>query len=262
MTPQRKITPARGYSIPLSLPRKLVCDLIHFARKIPTVPVQRVMDLHALAEIRSAGTPRIGWTAIFTKAFGIVSQEMPELRRAYLEYPRPRLYQHPTSAASVAVERDFAGEPGVFFAYVPEPETLSLDELDAAIHRFKTAPLEDEFAFTFGFYRYPRVLRRLAWWWILNVRGSRKAEFLGTFGISAYAGLGSESLHPLSPLTATLNYGVIGPDGLVPVRIIYDHRVMDGATVARALLRMEEVLTRDVSDELSRLSRPAARAAV
>jgi pyruvate/2-oxoglutarate dehydrogenase complex dihydrolipoamide acyltransferase (E2) component len=80
---------------------------------------------------------------------------------------------------------------------------------------------------------------------------------LGTFGVTSYSGLGAESLHPLSPLTATLNYGVIGHNGSVDVRIIYDHRVMDGATVARALARMEEVLNEGLVGEL-RSSRLAA----
>ena len=57
---------------------------------------------------------------------------------------------------------------------------------------------------------------------------------MGTFGVSVYSALGAESLHPLTPLTTALNYGVIQENGDVTVRVIYDHRVMDGATVARA----------------------------
>ncbi len=48
---------------------------------------------------------------------------------------------------------------------------------------------------------------------------------MGTFGVSVYSGLGARSLHPISPLTTTLNYGTIGKDGDVSVRIVYDHRV-------------------------------------
>jgi hypothetical protein len=208
------------------------------------------MDLHAVAEVRAAGEPRVGWTAVFTKALALVAKEVPAFRRAYLNHPWPRMYEHPYSTASVAIERDFQGEQGVFFAYLPEPDAMSLPALDAAIKRFKTDPVEDAFGFALWFYKFPRFFRRFTWWWILTVRGSRKAEFLGTFGVSSYASLGAESLHPLSPLTITLNYGVVGPDGQVPVRLIYDHRVMDGATVARALVRMEEILNEEVLKEL------------
>ncbi len=77
---------------------------------------------------------------------------------------------------------------------------------------------------------------------------------MGTFGVTVYSGLGAESLHPLSPLITTLNYGNIGPDGVVPVGVVYDHRVMDGATVARALGRLDEVLNREVVAALAKLA--------
>jgi hypothetical protein len=62
--------------------------------------------------------------------------------------------------------------------------------------------------------------------------------------------LGAESLHPLSPLTATLTFGPISRKGKVRVRIIYDHRVCDGSVVARALARLEQILNEDLSAEL------------
>jgi pyruvate/2-oxoglutarate dehydrogenase complex dihydrolipoamide acyltransferase (E2) component len=43
-------------------------------------------------------------------------------------------------------------------------------------------------------------------------------------------------------------------DGGLDVRIIYDHRVMDGATVARALGRLEEILNSTLREEVSRLA--------
>ena len=50
--------------------------------------------------------------------------------------------------------------------------------------------------------------------------------------------------------STTVNYGVIDPDGNVNVRIIYDHRVMDGADAARALKLLELELTGATSTEL------------
>src|SRR5262249_20170588 len=134
-----------------------------------------------------------------------------------------------------------------------EPEAIPLMDLEAALTRFKEAPVTDAFAFILKYYRLPRLLRRVGWWWLLNVRGSRKAQFLGTFGVSVYSSLQAESLHPLTPLTTTLNYGYIGTDGLAPVRIVYDHRALDGGTIARALGLLEEVLQRDILKELRRL---------
>jgi hypothetical protein len=47
-----------------------------------------------------------------------------------------------------------------------------------------------------------------------------------------------------------LNYGVISKSGEVDVRIIYDHRVMNGTTVARALVRLEAMLNSALVQEL------------
>ena len=69
-----------------------------------------------------------------------------------------------------------------------------------------------------------------------------------------------KSLHPLSPLTTLLNYGVIDGDGRLAVRIMYDHRVMDGATVARALGRLEEILNSVILEEMRSLTTTAAGA--
>jgi hypothetical protein len=63
-------------------------------------------------------------------------------------------------------------------------------------------------------------------------------------------------------LTTLLNYGVIDSDGDVSVRIIYDHRVMDGATVARALARLEQILNTSILGEIESLDKnapPASR---
>jgi hypothetical protein len=98
----------------------------------------------------------------------------------------------------------------------------------------------------------PLPLRRLMWWLGLNI-GRQRANYFGTFGLSVYSALNAESLHPLSPLTSLLNYGVIDASGDVNVRIIYDHRVMNGANVARALERLEEILNTVIVEELRSL---------
>ncbi len=254
-TPSR---PARGHAVRLSVPRRVVCDLLHFARRVPTVPVQRMIDVSSLVAARHFAQRRISWPALFTKAYAILSARTPELRRAYVHYPWARLYEHPVPVASLAIEREYEGEAGVFFAYLAQPDEMPLAAVDAFLTRQRTEPVEDLFAYMFWIYRwFPRPARRLLWWYMLNVRGARKAEFAGTFGVSVYSSLGAESLHPLSPLTTTLNYGIIDDRGQVPVRIVYDHRVMDGSTVARALARLEEILNGEVLAELRALPQVA-----
>ena len=239
-------------TIALSLPRRLVCDLVHFAHQVPTVPVQRTINVAALNAVRAKLQPRPSWCVLFTKAYARVAVEFPDLRRAYLAFPWARLYEHGTNIASVALDRIYQGEPGVFFAHIHSPERLPITEFDKMLRHFKEDPIESiaDFTSTLAICRLPKPIRRLAWWYLTHARGYRKATWLGTFGVSVYSSLGAESLHPLSPLTTTLNYGVIHENGDVAVRVIYDHRVLDGATVARVLKRLEEVLHQEILAEL------------
>ena len=107
------------------------------------------------------------------------------------------------------------------------------------------------------FSRLPRLLRRALWWVGLNW-GRQRANYFGTFGVSVYSALQVEALHPLSPLTTTINYGVMTNDGTVDVRIIYDHRVLNGGMVGRMLVRLEQILNSIVLKEVQAVASSAS----
>jgi hypothetical protein len=207
---------------------------------------------------------RSSWLAIFARAYARVAVDLAPLRRAYLSFPTPHLYEHPESVACVAVNREIDGEDAVLFTQMRCPEREPLARLDAHLKAARTAPLTDLSSYRMArrFNWLPGPLRRAAWWFGLNVTGRQRAKRLGTFGISAYAALGAHSLHPLSPLTGLLNYGPLDADGSLDVRIVYDHRVMDGVTIARALRRLEEVLNDELSEEMRLLGAEQRRNAV
>jgi hypothetical protein len=230
---------------------------MHFASGIPTVPVQRRVNLAPVVAARNACLPRPSWTAIFTKAYALVAADTPELRRAFVKLPRPHLYEYPTSIASVAVERDYEGEKAVFGMLVKDPAALSVVQLSQAIRHASIAPIESISQFRRGLRiaGYPLPLRRLLWWLALNL-GRQRANYFGTFAVSVYSALGAESLHPLSPCTTLLNYGVMDDAGGCDVRIVYDHRVLDGANVARALGKLEAVLHDVIVPELWKSALP------
>ena len=241
----------RGRTVELSRPRRFVGDLLAAAAGVPTVPVQRPMDLARLADARAGLADRPTWTALFTLAYARVARECPELRRAYLRLPTARLYEYPVSVAAVAVERDFGGEAAVLVGKVKDPAACSLEELDALLTHFRTAPIHDvkDFRRALRVAGLPLPLRRLLWGYALN-SGRQRGNYVGTFGVSVYSALGAESLHPISPCTTTLTYGVMRPAGDLDVRLVYDHRVLDGATVARALARLEVQLNEVLPAEL------------
>jgi hypothetical protein len=51
-------------------------------------------------------------------------------------------------------------------------------------------------------------------------------------------------------LSTVLTFGPIDEAGRVTVKIIYDHRVMDGANVARFLGHLERTLEGEIAEEL------------
>ena len=53
-------------------------------------------------------------------------------------------------------------------------------------------------------------------------------------------------------VTSTLHYGLFDDCGNLPARITFDHRVLDGAFVARGLVELEEVLQTTILEELVR----------
>ena len=252
----------RSQVVPTSYPRRITQDLLALARGIPTVPVQRRFNLGRVAAARvAAGRP--GWPALFLKAYGAVAKKVPVLRRAYVMLPWPHIVEYPCSVASVAIEREYEDEPAVFFAKIGDPADRTLADIDALIRGFAHSPLNEvrPFRKLLRLARLPRPIRRAALWCGLNIARTRPGQF-GTYALTVYSSLGAESLHPISPLTTTLTYGVIGKNGKVDVRLIYDHRVLDGGTVARALEALEEEMNGSILAELRGMTtvRPYANA--
>src|SRR5262245_65025652 len=132
----------RGRWIGLSRPRRFLTDLLHFAAKVPTVPVQRKMALNEVVAARAAAADRPGWPAVFLKAYATVAAEMPVLRRAYVALPWSHLVEYPKTIASLAVERWYEDEPCVFFGRIRDPQGLPLTELQPRVRHYADAPLE------------------------------------------------------------------------------------------------------------------------
>jgi hypothetical protein len=248
----------RGRALKISAPRRLVNDLLRFSMGVPRVTVQRHMNISPLVRARTAQQPKPSWSALFVKGYALLAREVPEFRRAYVKVPWPHFYEYPVSIASIAHEREYEGERAVLLSRIKGPERCSIAELHASIHQARSRPVMEikEFRRALNMARVPTPIRRPLMWLGLNIARQR-ANFFGTFQFSVYSGLGAESLNPLTPLTTFLNYGPIGEDGSVTVRILYDHRVMDGAVVARALHRFEEILNGEIADEVMQFSQDA-----
>lgn len=249
---------ARGRVLPLSPARRLVQELMHHARKVPSLPLSRTICIPDLLDARAAMRDPPSWAAIFMKAYGMVARAVPELRRAYIAYPYARLYEHPHTICTVLVEREWKGEPTVLAAKVLAPEDAALADLDGHLRSFREEEVLSisPFRQLLRLGRLPWPLRRFVFWSTLHWSGAKRAKRFGTCMMSSLGGLGVEQEHPLTPLSTYFTYGPISPEGEVTAKIIYDHRVMDGRTVARALVHLEEVLKTALLMEMRQMRRP------
>ncbi len=232
----------RGRTIRLSAPRRLMAEVMHFARKVPGISVEKRIDVTALQAALAKCHERPRWTSIVAKAFAIAATEMPELRQAYLTLPVPHLYEYPSSSVSIAIERIIDGEPAILTFLIKDPAALPLGEISRQIDHAKTAPLSDikQFRKLLRIARLPRLLRRglfsLGFNW-----GRQRANYFGTFSLSSFGSFGASGLTLLSPVTPLIHYGPID-NGWIDLRGVFDHRVMDGACMARTLVRIDEIL--------------------
>jgi hypothetical protein len=103
--------------------------------------------------------------------------------------------------------------------------------------------------------RYPLPVRRLLWWLGLNLSGRNRVRTFGSFGLTTVGSAGAEIRHLIAVVPTCLTYGPLGPDGGVTVGLQFDHRVMDGATVAEALADLERTLCGEVLAELHSLTK-------
>src|ERR1700735_3634445 len=90
--------------------RCLVTDLLQFAATVPSVTIERRMDLSRLVAARQACTPSPTWSAILIKAYALVAARTPELRTSYLKFPWPRYYEHAVNIATLNLDRQLADE--------------------------------------------------------------------------------------------------------------------------------------------------------
>jgi hypothetical protein len=242
----------RGRSIPLTLPRRWVSDMLHFAHRVPASVVHRTVRLKPLADARREVPGAPGWHSLITKGLGVTSARVPDLRRAYLPCPWPRLYEAPYSVASVVFEKEFGGEPVPFFAPLLHPERLPLRAIQEKVRAWKADPVSAHGALRrlVRNARPPQIVRRALWGIGLDWNGLFRARTFGTFAVNTVRELGlGLSVFPC-PLTSVWYYGGVTDAGEMGLHMAFDHRVFDGRAVARAYTELEAVLNEVIAAEV------------
>lgn len=243
---------------PLPAARGFIADLVGLAHTIPLFPVDRVMPLAEVAAARSTAALRVGWAAVFLKAYACVAAEMPPLRswliRRSIWGLSPRLATASESVASLAVNRTDGGDDRLFFARLQHPESRSLPDIQHFLDHCVTAPIEEVFGRQLQLESLPGPLRRAVLWGNINSASPKRCTRIGTFSLSTLAGLGASNHGHPTICTTSLSFAPLETDGHCRVTLICDHRVLDGATAARALRTLEAMLCGPIVAELQSLT--------
>jgi len=244
----------RGTVRKISLPRRVIVDLMRASADVPFVAVRRTLSIERLAAARKVLGTRPAWAVIFAKAFAILASEQSILRRVYLKWPWPHFYEFPQTVAMIVVAPD-ATPDGVLLFPVKAPDRTSLAEADAWIRNAKAQPIEATpfFRKTMMVTRLPQPLRWLAWAIGLNF-GRQRGNYLGTLLVTSVAAFGGGEVEALGPQPFILSYDKLSDDGAIDVMIRWDHRITDAAFIALELLRLEQILNNQMADEMLALA--------
>jgi hypothetical protein len=227
-------------------------DIVHFGRKSDVVGGSGVMNIAPLVEARRAARSSISRTSLLAKGLALVARNRPEMRQSYLPFPAPHLYQSPKSVATIAVEREWRGEPAVFFDQIEAPEDLSLGEIDTKFRAMQLGPVESLAGFRrlIRFTRMPEPIRRGFWRLGLYGSGYLHSRYFGTFSITTIPAPRTEYMQATTPITMSVIQGFLEPSGDLPLSILVDHRVIDGMALVRIARELESVMNEQVAAEL------------
>ena len=235
----------------------MVEDIIRMANKTPLAAFVGDYDAGLVAKFRRHSRPKISWNVLYMKAYACVCQQNSALRQSFVKFPWGHLYEHDQNVCMMTIAREHEGEERLFFARFNRPESRSLVELQEHYDYYRKAPIEEikQFRHQIQFAKAPKMVRRLAWWALFNLVPQKRASHMGTFGISisGYKGCYAAT-HHLGTNTTILGVDPLPKNGVSRIVLTFDHRVIDGTPVTRALQQLHHMLTTTIKVELAEIT--------
>lgn len=191
--------------------------------------------------------PVPSFVAYALAAYGRVLDRHRILNSYLRLWPRTRLAVYDRVDVALTIEREADGRRIVLLSLLTDAGHRSVDEIHAFLQHRRTAPLADLPEYD----SYRRMLRIPAWcrWHLFQLVVKPfpgwMQQLVGTTAFTSIGRFGTTLTTPLSPRTVTMSLGRVEPrprahDGAVTIRpsawvtLTYDHRVVDGAEIARA----------------------------
>ena len=204
---------------------------------------------------RAEGQAAPTYVAYVLAAYGRTLGEFPTLNSYLRLYPFTRLAVYKGVDVSLTIERDWNGRRIVLLGLLREAQALGVDEVHAFLQERREKPLEelDEFSRYKLLLKVPVFLRWHLFQLLVKPFPGLLRRMVGTTAFTSIGRFGSTATTPLSPRSCTLSLGKVeerprAKDGAVVaalsawLTVTYDHRVADGAEVARFGTRLRDRL--------------------
>lgn len=240
----------------LSPARRFIVDFMHFAKKVPSQAIYRDVQVSSVRRLREKASTRVGWAAIYMKAFAVVSVRQPVARTAFMRWPWDHLYEHSHPVGRIAVAREIDGEECLFFMRLENADTKSLPEIQREIYAAQNSPVEDIpiFKLQAWFSKLPKLIRRAVWISTLFFSGGIRMGQTGTYALTTIAPFGAVSRHAPTLGNILISYSPLKTDDTMRITLVYDHRVCDGKQAAELLADFDRVMKLQLTKELELLA--------
>ena len=245
-----------GRRLSFSNGRRLVDDVIRISTKMPMAAFSSEWDVERVAKLRRMAKPKISWNVLMMKAHAIVCRENEMLRRSYVRFPYPHLYEHHQNVCMMTIGREHQGEERLFFARFNEPDNYTLVELQELYDKYRKAPVEEikQFRHQITFAKFPSLVRRFGWWALFNLWPQKRASHMGTFGMSISGHRGAMGSQHLGFNTTILGVDPNPRKGVAKMLLTFDHQILDGAPATEIFAQGQRMLATAVAKELGNMA--------
>ena len=153
------------------------------------------------------------------------------------------------------MSREYQGEERLLFARFNRPAKKSLLELQERYDKLRKEPVEKikQFRHQIQFAKCPSILRRMAWWMMLNVLPQKRMSHFGTFGMTLSGYKDSYATRLLGPNTTILGVDVLPKKGIARFMLTFDHQILDGVPVVKVIDELYKTLNTQIAQELRSL---------
>lgn len=247
---------AFGKRVPMTNDRRLVCDIVQLASRMPIVPLEKTFDVAELARVRRMVEPKISWAVIMMRAYGLVSAAHPVLRRVYVPLPWQHFLESPESVCMMTINRKVDGQDRLVFARFCRPEQYTLQQLEEQFDNYRKQPLENLklVRHQLRFASMPWWVRKIGWGLMNRLMPRGRVKMTGTFGMSLSGLRDTWGTWHLGPCTTTLGYDQLCRNGKARITLTFDHRVLDGMPAFEILGEFEKTLKGQILGELSEMA--------